>query len=197
MRRRAPAWRLALLLAAAALAFQYQRTALPYLRYDRFDLPAFDPYVYVAMADQPDRLHRRALGLPRAHAAAGPRAAGRQRGPRLPRGHLRRPAGRGRPAVCAAAAGGRRRLGGRDRPGLLCLSGRWRRRCALRMLAEPLTLALETAFLLLLFAGAGAARWPWWPCWARWARSSSSSCCRSSSCARAARGAGGARFASP
>src|SRR6185436_5351031 len=37
-----------------------------------------------------------------------------------------------------------------------CLTGPVAEALSLRMLAEPLTLALETAFLLFLFAGAGA-----------------------------------------
>jgi hypothetical protein len=44
-------WLLALLVAAAALALQAQRYPLP--RYDRFDLPAFDSHVYIAMAEHP------------------------------------------------------------------------------------------------------------------------------------------------
>jgi hypothetical protein len=49
-------WRgglLALLVALAALALQQRRVLDPHVRYDRFSLPAFDAYVHVAMAERP------------------------------------------------------------------------------------------------------------------------------------------------
>ena len=43
----------ALVLALAGVLFQYQRHRDETARFTRFELPAFDPYVYVAMAEQP------------------------------------------------------------------------------------------------------------------------------------------------
>jgi hypothetical protein len=147
---------LALLLAAAALAFQSQRSALPYVRYDRFDLPAFDPYVYMAMADRPTVFTVAPWGyrvltplvaraLPVGNVAQGFRAvtlAALLAAAGLLWALLRRTGSGGAAAVIG--------------PALLCLSGPVAEALSLRMLAEPLTLALETAFLLFLFAGAGA-----------------------------------------
>jgi hypothetical protein len=50
-RLRGPA--LALLVALTGVLFQYQRHRDETARFTRFELPAFDPYVYVAMAEQP------------------------------------------------------------------------------------------------------------------------------------------------
>ena len=147
---------LALLLAAAALAVQYQRTALPYVRYDRFDLPAFDPYVYMAMADRPQVFTVAPWGyrvltpvlaraLPLGNVARGFRVV--TVGALLATAALLWALLRRTGASGWAAAVG---------PALLCLTGPVAEALSLRMLAEPLTLALETAFLLLLFAGAGA-----------------------------------------
>jgi len=44
---------LASLVALAGVLFQYQRHRDETARFTRFELPAFDPYVYVAMAEQP------------------------------------------------------------------------------------------------------------------------------------------------
>jgi len=44
---------LALLLAALAIAVQYRRFQDPHVVHDRWDLPAFDAYAYVAMAERP------------------------------------------------------------------------------------------------------------------------------------------------
>lgn len=50
-RYRGPA--LALALGLLTILFQYQRHRDEVSRFNRFELPAFDPYVYVAMAEQP------------------------------------------------------------------------------------------------------------------------------------------------
>jgi hypothetical protein len=53
---RGRSWRgalLALLLSGAALVIQYRRFQDPHVVYDRWELPAFDAYAYVAMAEQP------------------------------------------------------------------------------------------------------------------------------------------------
>ena len=44
---------LALVISGAILAGQYRRFQNPYVVHDRWDLPAFDAYAYVAMAEQP------------------------------------------------------------------------------------------------------------------------------------------------
>lgn len=43
----------ALLIAAASVSFQHHRLHDPHVVYDRFSLPGFDAYVYVAMAESP------------------------------------------------------------------------------------------------------------------------------------------------
>ncbi len=53
MTRRGLGLGLAALLVAGAIAFQEWRLADPHVQWDRFELPAFDAYVYVAMAESP------------------------------------------------------------------------------------------------------------------------------------------------
>jgi len=158
---------LALLLAAAALAVQYQRTALPYVRYDRFDLPAFDPYVYLAMADHPSvftvapwgyRVLTPALAraLPVGNVARGFRvlAVGALlAAASLLWGLLRRLGLGGWPAVVG--------------PALLCVLPPVAEALRLRMLAEPLTLALGRLTCSCSSRRRGRAPWRWWRCWAR------------------------------
>lgn len=156
MRPRAGALALALLVASAAIAIQYRRTALPHVRYDRFDLPAFDPYVYVAMADHPAVFTVAPWGY-------------RVLTPWLARA-LPGNVARGFRVVTVGALVASAlllwvllvRLGCGDWAavaGVLAftLSGPVAESLRLRMLAEPLTLALEVALLLLAFGNAGAA----------------------------------------
>ncbi len=44
---------LAVAIAAATVAFQQERQRDPHVAYSRFQLPGFDAYVYVAMAERP------------------------------------------------------------------------------------------------------------------------------------------------
>ncbi len=51
--RRHHVWLLAVVVAVVTVQFQHRRQQDPHVRYTRFELPAFDAHVYVAMAEHP------------------------------------------------------------------------------------------------------------------------------------------------
>lgn len=143
---------LALLLSAAAVVYQRDRQRVGYTRYD---LPTFDAYVYMTMADEPAFFTAAPWGY-------------RMLGPRLvhllpPRARLF--AFRDLAFFCLVACGGLlfaflRRLGHGEAMALVgvaffCLSRPVQLALGIPMLGEPLALLLELAALLALAAGAG------------------------------------------
>lgn len=150
----------ALLLAAAAIGFQERRFSDPHIQWDRFDLPAFDAYVYMAMAEAPGSF----TVAPWGYRVLTPWLVST-----LPVGHT--PVGNPARAFRYVTWGGLlaagvllfaylRRRGHAAWAGLLGvtafgLSGPVAGAVQYRFLVEPVTVALELAFLLALESGAG------------------------------------------
>lgn len=142
-------------MAGSILGFQQRRVAT--VRFDRFTLPAFDAYAYVAMAEEPAVFTLAPWGY-RLLTPAAARA--------LP-GHS---AGGYRYLTAAALLAASvllfvllRRLGADTLPALLgvavfAVSAPAKEALALRFLVEPVTVALFVAFLLALETGAGTGR---------------------------------------
>jgi len=143
---------LALLLSAAAVSYQRDRQRVGYTRYD---LPTFDAYVYMTMADEPAFF----TAAPWGYRVLGPRLVHL-----LPR-RARLFAFRDLAFFCLVACGGLlfaflRRLGHGEAMALVgvacfCLSRPVQLALGIPMLGEPLALLLELAALLALAAGAG------------------------------------------
>ncbi len=147
---------LACLLAVAGLALHQRQVTDPHVRWDRFELPAFDAYVYVAMADAPAFFTVAPWGyrvltpyvasvLPVGNTAKGLRyvtwGALATAGVLL-FGYLRARGHAAWAALLGVAA--------------FIASGPVNEVLRYRFLAEPLTVALEIGFLLALELGAGA-----------------------------------------
>lgn len=142
-------------LAAAVLYVQHRRAADPHVVHTRFDLPGFDPYVYVAMADHPAFF----TVAPWGYRVLGPWTAAA-----LPGGVLRgfavlTFAGLGAAALLMFAE--MRSRGHAAWAGLLgvaafAASGPVAQAVARPFLVEPPTVALEAGLLLALARGAGA-----------------------------------------
>jgi hypothetical protein len=151
---------LAFLLAAGAIAYHERRFADPHVQWDRFDLPAFDAYVYMAMAEAPALF----TVAPWGYRVLTPWLAGT-----LPVGHT--PVGNTARAFRYVTWGGLvaagvllfaylRRRGHAAWAALLGVaafgwSGPVAGAVHYRFLVEPVTVALEVAFLLALESGAG------------------------------------------
>jgi hypothetical protein len=145
---------LALVVALAALGLQQRRVSDPHVRYDRFSLPAFDAYVHVAMAERPAVFSVAPWGyrvLAPAAAAALPGNAVQG---------FRRLAFLSLLAAAVLLHFFLRRIGLGRRPALLgaaafALSPPVAESLRYVFLDEPLSSALEIAFLLALASGAG------------------------------------------
>lgn len=147
---------LALAIAAAAVGFQFRQHADALRGRDRFNLPAFDPYVYVAMAEQPAFFTVAPWGY-------------RILTPWIAHAFPRKPLATYRSITFLAlcGAGGLlflylRRLGHGAWAALLgvlvfCLSGPVAESIQAPFLGEPIALLLETALLFAIEAGAGVA----------------------------------------
>jgi hypothetical protein len=145
---------LALLVALAAVGFQQWRVSDPHVRYDRFSLPAFDAYVHVAMAERPAVF----TVAPWGYRVLAPAAAAALPGNAVQ--GFRRLAFLSLVAAAAMLYFFLRRLGVGELPGLLgvavfALSPPVAEAFRYVFLAEPLSAALEVAFLLVLASGAG------------------------------------------
>jgi len=145
---------LALLVALAALGIQQRRVSDPHVRYDRFSLPAFDAYVHVAMAERPAVF----TVAPWGYRVLAPAAAAA-----LPGNAVQ---GFRRLALLSLAGAATvlyfflRRLGLAEAPALVGvalfgLSPPVAESLRYVFLAEPLSCALELAFLLAVASGAG------------------------------------------
>jgi hypothetical protein len=145
---------LALVVALAALGLQQRLVSDPHVRYDRFSLPAFDAYVHVAMAERPAVFSVAPWGyrvLAPAAAAALPGNAVQG---------FRRLAFLSLLAAAVLLHFFLRRIGLGRRPALLgaaafALSPPVAESLRYVFLGEPLSSALEIAFLLALASGAG------------------------------------------
>ena len=145
---------LALLVALAALGLQQRRVSDPHVRYDRFSLPAFDAYVHIAMAERPAVFTVAPWGyriLAPATAAALPGNAVQG---------FRRLAFLSLLAAAVLLFFFLRRVGLGDVPSLVgvaafALSPPVAESLRYVFLSEPLSSALEVAFLLALASGAG------------------------------------------
>ena len=144
----------ALLVALAALGLQQRLVSDPHVRSDRFSLPAFDAYVHVAMAERPAVF----TVAPWGYRVLAPAAAAA-----LPGNAVQ---GFRRLAFVSLLASAMllyfflRRVGLGEAPALLgvgafALSPPVAESLRYVFLAEPLSSALEAAFLLALAAGAG------------------------------------------
>jgi len=144
----------ALLVALAALGLQQRLVSDPHVRYDRFSLPAYDAYVHVAMAERPAVF----TVAPWGYRVLAPAAAAV-----LPGNAVQ---GFRRLAFVSLLASAMllyfflRRVGLGEAPALLgvgafALSPPVAESLRYVFLAEPLSSALEAAFLLALAAGAG------------------------------------------
>ena len=143
------------MLAGLLLAAQHRRVQDPHVRYHRFDLPAFDAYAYVAMAEQPAFFTLAPWG----YRVLTPWLARVLPGPNVLRGFR---------ALNLAAVGAAavllflflRRLGLATAPSLaglaaFLLSPPVTELVKNPFLADASTLALESAFVLAVEAGAG------------------------------------------
>jgi hypothetical protein len=155
VRGRAVGALLALALGLAVVQWRQQRLASAHVRYDRFDLPGFDAHVYVAMAEQPAFF----TVAPWGYRVLTPWLVHL-----LPAPHVAR-AFRWVSVGALAAAGALLfvylSLHFRPAAALLgsvafTLSGPVGEAARYRFLVEPLTVALEIAFLLAIELGAGA-----------------------------------------
>lgn len=151
---------LAALLAAGALAFQEWRLADPHVQWDRFELPAFDAYVYVAMAESPAVF----TVAPWGYRVLTPWLASLLPVGRTPVGNLARAyryvTGTGLLIGCVLLFAYLRRRGHAPWASLAGvaaygLSAPVGGAVQYRFLVEPATFALEIAFLLALESGAG------------------------------------------
>jgi len=145
---------LALLVAFAAVGFQQWRVSDPHVRYDRFSLPAFDAYVHVAMAERPAVF----TVAPWGYRVLAPAAAAALPGNAVQ--GFRRLAFVSLVAAAALLYFFLRRVGVGEVPGLLgvaafALSPPVAESLRYMFLAEPLSTALEVAFLVALASGAG------------------------------------------
>lgn len=145
---------LALLLALAALGLQQRRVSDPHVRYDRFSLPAFDAYVHVAMAERPAVF----TVAPWGYRVLAPAAAAALPGNAV-QGY-RRLAFLSLVAAATLLYFFLRRVGLGEGPALLgiaafALSPPVAESLRYVFLAEPLSCALEVAFLVALASGAG------------------------------------------
>ena len=145
---------LALVVALAALGLQQRRVSDPHVRYDRFSLPAFDAYIHVAMSERPAVFSVAPWGyrvLAPAAAAALPGNAVQG---------FRRLAFLSLLAATVLLHFFLRRLGLGPLPALLgaaafAMSPPVAESLRYVFLDEPLSAALEAAFLLALASGAG------------------------------------------
>ncbi len=147
---------LALAIAAAAVGFQFRQHADTIRAHDRFNLPAFDPFVYVAMAEQPAFFTVAPWGY-------------RILTPWIAHAFPRKPLAtyRNLTFLALVGAGGLlflylRRLGHGTWAALcgvtvFCLSGPVAESIQAPFLGEPIALLLETALLFAIEAGAGGA----------------------------------------
>ena len=145
---------LALLVALAALGLQQRRVSDPHVRYDRFSLPAFDAYVHVAMAERPAVF----TVAPWGYRVLAPAAAAAQPGNAVQ--GFRRLAFLSLLAAAVLLHFFLRRIGLGPVPALLgaaafALSPPVAESLRYVFLDEPLSSALEVAFLLALASGAG------------------------------------------
>lgn len=146
---------MALLVALAAVGIQQWRVSDPHVRYDRFSLPAFDAYVHVAMAERPSTF----TVAPWGYRVLAPAAAAA-----LPGNAVQGFRRLGFLSLLAAAVllfFFLRRVGLGEAPALVgvaafALSPPVAEALRYVFLAEPLSAALEVAFLLALASGAGA-----------------------------------------
>jgi len=146
---------LALTVAAVTVGLQYQRQQDPHIRYSRWNLPAFDAWVYVAMAEHPAFF----TVAPWGYRALTPWVVSAFPVPKVIHGF------RGVTTVSLVVAGGLlfvflRRLGHSEWAALLGvaafgLSPPIAELLGYMFLADPLTLALLLAFLVALEAGGG------------------------------------------
>jgi hypothetical protein len=145
---------LAFLVALAAVGWQQRQVADPHVRYDRFTLPAFDAYVHVAMAERPSVF----TVAPWGYRVLAPAAAAASPGNAVQ--------GFRRLAFASLVAAGvllyffLRRVGLAALPSLVgvaafALSPPLADSLRYVFLAEPLSSALELAFLLALASGGG------------------------------------------
>jgi len=145
---------LALLVALAAVGAQQWRVSDPHVRYDRFSLPAFDAYVHVAMAERPSVF----TVAPWGYRVLAPAAAGALPGNAVQ--GFRRLAFLSLVAAAVLLFFFLRRVGLGELPALVgvaafALSPPVAEALRYVFLAEPLSSALEVAFLLALASGAG------------------------------------------
>ncbi len=145
---------LALVVALAALGLQQRRVSDPHVRYDRFSLPAFDAYVHVAMAERPAVF----TVAPWGYRVLAPAAAAAQPGNAVQ--GFRRLAFLSLLAAAVLLHFFLRRIGLGPVPALLgaaafALSPPIAESLRYVFLDEPLSSALEVAFLLALASGAG------------------------------------------
>jgi hypothetical protein len=145
---------LALLVALAALGLQQRRVSDPHVRYDRFSLPAFDAYVHVAMAERPAVF----TVAPWGYRVLAPAAAAALPGNAVQ--GFRRLAFLSLLAAAVLIFFFLRRAGLGEAPALVgvaafALSPPVAESLRYVFLAEPLSSALEVAFLLALASGAG------------------------------------------
>jgi len=145
---------LALLVALAALGLQQRRVSDPHVRYDRFSLPAFDAYVHVAMAERPAVF----TVAPWGYRVLAPAAAAALPGNAVQ--GFRRLAFLSLLAAAVLLHLFLRRIGLGNLPALLgvaafALSPPVAESLRYVFLDEPLSSALEAAFLLALASGAG------------------------------------------
>ena len=145
---------LALLVALAALGLQQRRVSDPHVRYDRFSLPAFDAYVHVAMAERPAVF----TVAPWGYRILAPAAAAALPGNAVQ--GFRVLAFLSLLAAAVLLFFFLRRVGLGESPALVgvaafALSPPVAESLRYVFLAEPLSSALEVAFLLALASGAG------------------------------------------
>jgi hypothetical protein len=155
--RRQRGWFLAIAVAAAATGYQHQRYDDPHIVFDRFNLPGFDSYVYLAIAERPGFFTvapwgYRVLTPWLAHAL-----------PADPVKAFRQVSLAGLFVAGVLLFGFLRRLGHAELPALLAMAAFGFSSAAgepvrYPFLAEPVCIALMAALLLALESRAGAGR---------------------------------------